>query len=149
MDDYDENDEILEDAEPVEQMHPRLKSTITAAGAQTPGYSDVEEKYGGPDPTRPGPAKSIEGWVIFVTGVHEEARDEDLHEPFAEFGDIKNLLLNLDRQTGFVKGYALIEYGEYEQAEAAVRQMNGQEILGQAIRVDFAFSNTALRRSRR
>eukprot|EP00803_Ostreobium_quekettii_P004563 evm.model.scf_3924.1 EVM.evm.TU.scf_3924.1 scf_3924:6864-7582(-) len=92
---------------------------------------------------------AIEGWVIFVTGIHEEARDEDLHEQFAEFGDIKNLCLNLDRQTGFVKGYALIEYTEREQAEAAVRQMNDQEILGQAIKVDFAFSNNPLSRRHR
>ncbi|XP_050897657.1 RNA-binding protein Y14 [Lathyrus oleraceus] len=110
--------------------HPKLKSAITAASnlsipKKTKGRGfrqdsdsaanrnsrlagsgfDIVTADGGP-----GPQRSIEGWIILVTGVHEEAQDDDLLNAFGEYGEIKNLNLNLDRRTGFVKfdGYYVV-----------------------------------------
>lgn len=54
--------------------------------------------------------------------------------------------LNLDRRSGFVKGYALIEYENFEEAERAISEMDGNELLTQTIHVDWAFSKGPFRR---
>lgn len=84
-------------------------------------------------------ALAIEGWVVFVRNLHEEAQDEDVHDLFAEYGDITSLHLNLDRRTGFVKGYAVIEYVTKEDAQEAIKEMNGRAWRERTLEVDWAF----------
>jgi len=83
--------------------------------------------------------RSIEGWIVMASNVHEEASEEDLQELFGDYGDIKNIHMNLDRRTGYVKGYVLVEFPTKQEALAAIDGTNGKKLLDQTLAVDFAF----------
>ncbi len=65
-----------------------------------------------------------------------------MYEAFNEFGTVTALHLNLDRRTGYTKGYALLEFGTEEEARKCVEEGDGMTLLDRPLQVDWAFRPT-------
>ncbi|CAL8466983.1 g6519 [Coccomyxa elongata] len=145
-------DDVMEDADDAQPQ--RVRSQVVPRKQKGRGFRermDTDDGRNGryeslESGTGPGPAKSVEGWVVFISGVHEEAGEEDIHDTFAEFGEVKNIYLNLDRRTGYVKGYAMVEYATKKEAQDAIDNMNGQEFMTQPLLVTWCFVKGPARR---
>ncbi|KAI6205020.1 RNA-binding protein 8A [Aphelenchoides besseyi] len=121
----------------------QLKQSATRKKGR--GFADQGDKgdaRGSYDTLRgegPGPQRSIDGWTIFVTGINEEVVEEDMMDQLGEYGKVLNMHLNLDRRTGYLKGYCVAQYETKEEAEAAIKGLNGAEFADKLLQADWAF----------
>ena len=81
---------------------------------------------------------AVGGYIVIVTQLHPETNDDDITDAFSDFGNITTLHLNLDRRTGYVKGYALLEYAREEEARRAVEEGDGMVVMERQVKVDWA-----------
>uniref|UniRef100_A0A8C6Z9D8 Cleavage stimulation factor subunit 2 n=1 Tax=Nothoprocta perdicaria TaxID=30464 RepID=A0A8C6Z9D8_NOTPE len=75
-----------------------------------------------------------------VGNIPYEATEEQLKDIFSEVGPVVSFRLVYDRETGKPKGYGFCEYQDQETALSAMRNLNGREFSGRALRVDNAAS---------
>ncbi|MEN2495988.1 MAG: proteasome regulatory particle subunit [Marteilia pararefringens] len=69
---------------------------------------------------------SQEGYAIFVSGIHPEATQNDIKLAFLPVAtsNIGRMSCPLDKKTGYVKGYAFIEFKDETTAKKAIRACN-------------------------
>ena len=84
------------------------------------------------------PSAKPDGCVtVFVGNLSFNVDEETLRETFKDCGEITSIRFAADKATGEFKGFDHIEFASTESTDAAIK-MSGTDILGRAVRVDYA-----------
>ena len=75
---------------------------------------------------------------IYVGHLAYETTDEMLREAFESFGQVNSARVIKDKYTGQSRGFGFVEMAMLSQADAAIKRLNGTELLGKEIRVSEA-----------
>ena len=75
---------------------------------------------------------------IFVGNLPFRAEQEDVIELFAQFGEVTNCALPLERDTGRKRGFAFVEMGDEATEAAAIDGLQGAELMGRPLRINKA-----------
>ena len=76
--------------------------------------------------------------AISITGVSYQAIAEDIQELFSEYGNVTNVTILVDRETGRPRGFARVEMGSDAQETAAIEALDGTEWMGKTMKVSKA-----------
>ncbi|KAI9076794.1 hypothetical protein K1719_028680 [Acacia pycnantha] len=74
------------------------------------------------------------GSEVFIGGLPRDTREDDLREMCEPIGDILEVRLMKDRDTGDVKGYAFVAFKTKEIAQKAIEELHSKEFKGKTLR---------------
>ncbi len=75
---------------------------------------------------------------LFVGNISFRATPEMIRSEFAEFGEVSDVHLPMDRETGRMRGFAFVTMGTDDGAQKAIAAMNGKSIEGRPLVVNEA-----------
>jgi cold-inducible RNA-binding protein len=79
---------------------------------------------------------------IYVGNLSHSAVEDDLRQAFGTHGAVSTVNIVKDRETGRPRGFAFVEMPDGNQAAAAIKGLNLQEIAGRSITVNEARPKT-------
>jgi RNA recognition motif-containing protein len=86
---------------------------------------------------------------LYLGNVPESADEKSLTKEFAACGTVVGVNLVKDRATGAHKGYAFVEMATAEEAQQAIKDLNGKSVDGKALVVNIAKPNATVRKNQR
>jgi cold-inducible RNA-binding protein len=81
---------------------------------------------------------------VFVGNMSFDTTREELEALFAPMGEISEIVMPTDRDSGRPRGFAFVTFASAESANQAIERLNGVELGGRNLRV-----NEAMERSER
>ncbi|MDB5050536.1 MAG: grp [Fibrobacteres bacterium] len=75
---------------------------------------------------------------LYVGNLSFNTSKETLQEEFSAAGEVREIAIPTDRETGQPRGFAFITMGSDQAASAAIAQLNGKNIDGRALKVNEA-----------
>ena len=75
---------------------------------------------------------------LYVGNLTYDVTDSDLQNLFSPHGTVRSAQVIMDRDIGRSKGFGFVEMESSEQAQAAIKAMNGQDSNGRALTVNEA-----------
>ncbi|CAN1838776.1 Peptidyl-prolyl cis-trans isomerase E [Linum perenne] len=76
--------------------------------------------------------------TLYVGGLAEEVNESILHAAFIPFGDIKDVKTPLDQATQKHRSFGFVTFLEKEDASSAMDNMDGAELYGRVLTVNYA-----------
>lgn len=75
---------------------------------------------------------------LYVGNLSYNVTEDQLRELFSQAGQIKDVALITDRQTGRSKGFGFVEFATQEEAQKAIEMFNNHELDGRPLTVNIA-----------
>ncbi len=75
---------------------------------------------------------------LFVGNLSYSVTSDGLREMFAGYGQVDSATVITDRDSGRSKGFGFVEMANDEEAEAAIKEMDGKETDGRRLTVNEA-----------
>jgi RNA recognition motif-containing protein len=75
---------------------------------------------------------------LYVGNLTYEVTDAELMEVFSTYGNVRSAQVIMDRETGRSKGFAFVEFGNDNEADAAVSGLHGKDFNGRTMTVNEA-----------
>jgi RNA recognition motif-containing protein len=75
---------------------------------------------------------------MYVSNLSFHTSEDDLRKLFEPFGAVSSAKVIMDRETGRSRGFGFVEMGADNEAEAAIKSLNGKDIDGRAMSVSVA-----------
>ena len=79
---------------------------------------------------------------IYVGNLSFEVSVETLRQTFESFGQVTSARIIKDKYSGQFRGFGFVEMPAQSQAQAAIRSLNGKELLGRQMNVNEARPRT-------